>query len=390
MSWATTEVIEGTVKPPLTVDNFVPNKMKHRATTQTIKHGSETTPLPFTSQPTDLLGITFETTQGETTNLSDFLKATDTDGFLVMHKHEIVTELFPRGMDPSQQHAVASITRNVVATVIAILAKNKQLELDAAAETYVPDLAATGFAGASIQQLLDMRSGVSSSMMSLSQAMFFEADSSESKPQGTYEYLQSLSKEMSHGGKFKYRAADTEVLGCICEKVTGKSISKLISELIWQPIGAESDAQIFTEGKGLPMFSGGFCATLHDMARFGQLWLKGGVVNGQHLLSSEFVHDTRHGNADAQEAFSGNFFGLLESPGKMYKNQTWNLDHERGTTLMYGANGQIIYIDPPSELMCVVQSNWPGPFVPERVQAWFNALAAIRSELAPGDDAMHA
>ena len=100
-------------------------------------------------------------------------------------------------------------------------------------------------------------------------------------------------------------------------------------------------------------------------------------------LPASFVHDTRHGTQDVMQAFSGNFFGLLDSPGKMYKNQTWNLDEKRGTTLMYGANGQMIYIDPPAQLLCVVLSNWPGPFLPDRVQAWFHALTAIRSKLAP-------
>lgn len=392
MSWATTETVEGTARAPLTVDNFVPDKSAARVTTHTISCSPKTTPLPFASQPTDLLSISFDTAPGYPTNLGDFLQAMDTDGFLVLHQGEVITELYPRGMDPGRKHALASITRNFVATMTAILVKNQKLDLNTAVETYMPELKTSGFAGATVQQLLDMRSGVTSSMATLSQAMFFEPDSSDPhpSPQGIYEYVLSLKKEVDHGGPFKYRAADTETLGCICETVTNKRMSQLISELIWQPMGAESEAQMFCDAKGSPMFSGGLCATLRDVARFGQIWLKGGVLNGQQLLPADFVHDTRHGNDDAKQAFSGNFFGLLDSPGRMYKNQVWNLDDTRGTTLMYGANGQIIYIDPPSELMCVVQSNWPGPFVPDRVQAWFNALSAIRNELVPSNAAVPA
>ena len=240
-------------------------------------------------------------------------------------------------------------------------------------------------AGATVQQLLDMRSGVTSSMMTISQAMFFQAESSEpnSQPQGTYQHLLTLTKDTEHGGKFKYRAGDTEVLGCICERVTKKSMGDLISELIWQLIGAEKEAELITDVKGTPMFSGGLCCTLHDAARFGLMWLNEGRHNGHQILPASFVHDTRHGSEDVKQAFSNTFFGLLESPGNMFKNQTWNLDDQRGTILMYGANGQMIYIDPPAQLLCVVLSNWPGSFLPDRVQAWFNALAAVRAKLAP-------
>ena len=173
------------------------------------------------------------------------------------------------------------------------------------------------------------------------------------------------------------------MLGLICERVTKKSFGELITELLWQPIGAEADAEFVTDMKGVPMFSGGLCAILHDLARFGLMWLDEGKINGKQVLPAAFVHDTRHGDEDVRQAFSGNLFGLMDSPGKMYKNQTWSLDEKRGTILMYGANGQIIYTDPPSQLLVVVASNWPGPFMPERVQPWLTACENIRALVSP-------
>ena len=229
-----------------------------------------------------------------------------------------------------------------------------------------------------------MRSGVTSSMLSTSKAMrFVEPNPNDTTPEGIYALLLSLPKEAEHGGKFRYRAGDTDLLGFLCEKVTGKSFGELASELIWQPIGAEAEAQLITDMKGTPMYSGGICGTLRDVARFGLMWLNEGSVEGKQILPASFVHETRHGNEDAMQAFSGNFFGLMDSPGKFYKNQMWNLDEKRGTTLMYGANGQIVYIDPPTQLLCCVASSWPGPFLPERVEPWFHALTAIRASLAP-------
>ena len=175
----------------------------------------------------------------------------------------------------------------------------------------------------------------------------------------------------------------------MCERVAGQTLGEAIWELIWQHIGAEQDADIMLHNR-VPLYSGGMAATLRDTARFGCLWLNEGAVDGHQIVPAAFVHKARHGDQDAQDAFLNSaapnnkqFFGMLASPGKLYKSQTWNLDEQRGTILMYGAQGQFIYIDPPAQLVCTVMSHWPGPFLPERVQGWLNVLEAIRAKLAP-------
>ena len=285
MSWATTTSAKGQVRPPLTADNFLPDKFHSVTGTQHVSKGASVKPLPVAGRQTDLASITFQPTPAGSTNFIDFLKTMDTDGFLVMHQGQVVAEEYPHGMNPDSSHALASITRNFAASVTAILAEQQQLDMDKAVENYMPELAETGFAGATIQQLLDMRSGVTSSMMSISQAMFCKADPSDPHPppQGIYQHLLTLGKDPDHGGKFKYRAADTEVLGYLCEKVTQKSMSELVSELIWQPMGAEKEAELITDVKGTPMFSGGFCCTLRDVARFGLMWLNEGRINEQQI-----------------------------------------------------------------------------------------------------------
>ena len=319
------------------------------------------------------------------------MKANDTDGFLVMHEGNIVTEIYSDGLSPTANHGLGSLSRNFVASSIAILADRKQLDLNSPVETYMPEMSKSGFAGATVQQLLDMRSGVTSSMMQIMKASGWSApDEANAAPaEGVHQLLLTLPKEVQHGGPFKYRAGDTELLGCLCERVAGQGMGEVVSDLIWQPMGAQQDADLMLDKRQTPMYSGGMAATLRDTAKFGLLWLNGGAGNGKQIIPAAFVQDTRHGSKDMQDAFinsaapnNKHFFGLMASPGKMYKNQTWNLDENRGTVLMYGAGGQIIYTDPPAGLMCTVLSHWPGPFVPERVQGWLNALDALRATLA--------
>ena len=325
---------------------------------------------------------------GNETTLQDFI-TDDTDGLLIMHQGTVITEFYGKHMKPSANHGLTSLSRGFIASAVAILVEQKRLHLDAPVETYVPELRNSGFAGAKIQQLLDMRSGVTSSVFQTFQSMGWAPpnEANPSPPDGLQQMLLTLPKEVEHGGPFKYRTADTDVLGWVCERVTGHPIGQVISDLIWQPMGAQQDADLMLE-KRIPLYSGGMAATLRDAARFGCLWLNEGAVNGQQIVPAAFVHKARHGDEDAQDAFLHNaapnkkqFFGLLASPGKLYKHNTWNLDEQRGTILMYGAYGQFIYIDPPAQLVCTVMSHWPGPFLPELVQGWLHAFEAIRSNL---------
>ena len=371
-------------KATMMMGQHAPLFMRELTGTQRIGRGQTVSPLPDASEPTDLMGVTFRDASDNSTCLGDFMQANDADGLLVMHHGHNITEWYADGIDPSTSHGIASITRNFVGSCVAILLERQQLDLDTPVEQYIPELQNTGYAGATVRHLLDMRSGVSSSMILTAQAMRWSSPPDPARPaaDGIHELLLSLPKDTDHGGLFKYRAGDTDLLGCLCERVTGKTMAEVISQLIWQPMGAEQDGDMVVDHKRTPMYSGGMSTTLRDAARFGLLWLNEGSCNGNKIVPAAFVHDTRHGNEDVMQAFSGSFFGLLDSPGKMYHNQTWNLDEKRGTLLMYGAGGNIIYIDPPAQLVCTVQSHWPGPFMPDRVQGWLNALEAVRSMLA--------
>ncbi|MFX8965011.1 serine hydrolase, partial [Acinetobacter baumannii] len=61
-------------------------------------------------------------------------------------------------------------------------------------------------------------------------------------PGSLLEYLPTVPKNGTHGKVFTYRTVNTDVLAWIIRRVTGQSISDLVSERIWQPMGAEEDA----------------------------------------------------------------------------------------------------------------------------------------------------
>ena len=90
-----------------------------------------------------------------------------------------------------------------------------------------------------------------------------------------------------HGGKFYYVSPNTDLLGWVMERATGRRYADLVSELLWQPMGAERSAYITVDRLGAPRCAGGFCCTARDLARFGLMVLAKGKWADKTILADQ-------------------------------------------------------------------------------------------------------
>ena len=88
------------------------------------------------------------------------LAANFTDGILVLHRGHVIYERYFGVLDAATQHLAFSVTKSFVATIAGILAVEGALDDRATVATYLPELKHSGFADATIAQLLDMTTGV--------------------------------------------------------------------------------------------------------------------------------------------------------------------------------------------------------------------------------------
>ena len=59
-------------------------------------------------------------------------------------------------------------------------------------------------------------------------------------PSRIVDYLNAKNKrDLEQGQKFHYASIETEILGRVLRRATGKSISTLTEEWLWQPMGAQ-------------------------------------------------------------------------------------------------------------------------------------------------------
>ena len=99
--------------------------------------------------------------KGENQNIQTYLDATYTTGFLVIANNEIVFENYYRGFHVDGLHISWSVNKSFVSALVGIAIKDGLIEnIQDPIDKYVPELTNSGYAGVSIENILQMSSGV--------------------------------------------------------------------------------------------------------------------------------------------------------------------------------------------------------------------------------------
>ena len=343
--------------------------------------------LPAAHAPVAEIPVT--TTGGAATTVGAVMAGTDTDGWAVACRGALVAEHYRDGMGPMTRHLMFSVSKSLIGIVAGALHGAGDLDPDAEVTAFVPALAHSGYDGATVRQLLDMRSGIAFSddysdphadIHILDQAMGWAPRSGPDLPSTLYDFLLTLRQRAPHGGPFEYRSCETDVLGWVCEVVGGQRMPGLMSEVLWSRIGAQTDATIGVDRVGTGMFNGGISACLTDMIRFGSLFLRDGVsLTDQQVVPEAWIADTLDGGPDSRQAFAATDTGL---PGGMYRNQMWFPYPGNNVLLCLGMCGQMIYINRAAQTVAAKLSTQPHTHGPHVLLDTLRAFDAAAAELS--------
>ena len=364
------------------VEDFVPTAVISRGT-------GPTAALPGASAPIAEIPVTG--TDGAATTVGAVMATTATDGWAVAHRGSMVAEEYVDDLGPRTRHLLFSVSKSLVAAVVGALHGAGAIDLGAPVTTFVPALANCGYAGATVRQLLDMRSGIAFSdnylhptaeIHVLDQAIGWAPRSSPNVPSTLRDFLLTLRQKSPHGGPFEYRSCETDVLGWICEVAGGQQMPELMSELLWSRIGAQCDATIGVDAVGSGFFDGGISACLTDMIRFGSLFVRDGVsLTGRQVVPAAWIVDTLDGGPDSRQAFAASPDDN-EMPGGMYRNQVWFPCPGNNVVLCQGMCGQLIYINRAAQVVAAKLSTQPDSADPQTLLDTLRAFDAIAHELA--------
>src|SRR5262249_32714494 len=173
---------------------------------------------------------------------------------------------------------------------------------------------------------------------------------------------------------------NTDLLGWIIERSTGRCYADLMSELVWRPMGAAHSAYIKVDRLGAPRCAGGMCTSVRDLARIGQLIVEGGTRGGKEVVPAEWINDIV-GNGDAEAWAAGNLAHYFPHRAMHYRSQ-WYVTRDAGTVMMaLGIHGQYLFVDREHEIVIAKASSQALPLDAERITLTLEAVAQVREWL---------
>ena len=328
---------------------------------------------------------------GNSSTLADVLADTWTDAVVIVHDGRVVLENYANGMAPDTPHIMMSVTKSVVGCVAGILAEQGSLDPDEQISSYVPEVTGSGYGGATVRNLLDMRTGVAFSeeytnplaeVRVMERYMGWRPGVGADAIRGMSAYMTTLAAGSAHGGPFVYRSADTDMLGWVCERAAGTRMAELISTLIWQPLGAEFDAEITCDGVGSAIHDGGMSARARDLARFGQMQLDNGTVAGTPVIPKRWLTQACTIDPDTRAAFVASESEPFLTGG-WYRNQFWFMPGLLGDLqVCLGIHGEMVVVDRATRTVSVKFSSWPAAQEPVYLLDTVRAFVAAGQHVA--------
>lgn len=290
--------------------------------------------------------------------LDEYLKESHCDAFVVLKGNDVVYENYRR-MAQDEYHLCQSVSKTTVCAVISDLISDGRIDPLKCVDDYMPDVAG-GFSGVRIQDLLDMNVALQfSEDFTNPDAEIFEYEmitgwhpDAGGQDGGVLPYISGIDHDPEYhlDGVTHYLCPNTDMLGCIIEKVTGKRFTDLFAEKIYQHIGAEADAFFSADATGMAICSGGLIIRPRDLARYGLIFANKGVApDGTRVIPESWIEDCLDQDKGTDYYVGQNY--------KYHNQMTSN-----GIAFCHlGVGGQMLYANTETKVVVVQFSTTSSP-----------------------------
>jgi CubicO group peptidase (beta-lactamase class C family) len=290
--------------------------------------------------------IARDTNNGE--SLEEYLDASGTTAFLVIHDDRLLYERYFDGYDESSIHTSFSMAKSFASALVGIAIDEGHINsVNEPITNYIPELLEKDerFESITIRHLLTMSSGIK----------YEEGGdlpwSEEADDTKTY-YATDLRKlalensriEGKPGEYFEYNNYNPLLIGMILERATGMSVSRYLQQKLWKPMGMEADGSwsLDSTENGFEKMESGVNARARDFARFGMLFAEEGNWEGRQLISRGWVEESTRADTSTDPSQDYQYFWWVNTP----EGESYHFSAR-------GNYGQYIYVAPEKDLVIV-------------------------------------
>ena len=335
------------------------------------KAGKKPTVLVTSPEPLEV-SYTFN---GTIYSIDNYTSRNNTTGLIIIKNGRILHESYHLGANAASRFTSWSMAKSVSATLLGLVREEGLIKsFDDRVIDYLPELKGTAYKNVTIKQALQMSSGVLFTEEydeAEVDVWFFIRDWVSSGRAN--EYLTTRTEQaFPPGEKFNYNTSETQILGWLITRLTGKSVSQYLEEKIWKPAGMEADAFWQTDAPGGMEATGvGINARLRDYARFGILHANDGVMNGKRILPEGWVSEA---TIPSDKSVANG--ALYEGSPIGYQYQWWSFPD--GSFEAQGIFGQFIFVSREDKLVIATTSAWPEAWVLDKEFEFYKLVEAVR------------
>lgn len=284
------------------------------------------------------------------TTLTKYMNDNKVQGVIVLQDDKIKLEAYADGRSKETLWTSYSVAKSVSSMLVGVALKEGDIEsLDDPLKKYITALDGFDYGNVTVRQLLTMTSGIdwnedyedpNSDVAQMYQSPC-EGDEAH-----IMTYMKPMKSAFTPGTRWNYSTGETDMVGILVQKATGKSLAEYLSEKVWQPYGMEQCAYwLADECSNLNIGGSGLSASLRDFARIGMLMLNDGKVGDKNLLAESYIKDA-----------TSLLFPINEQ-GDGYGYLWWRF--EDGSYAAFGIFGQMLYINPHKNLVIAQMAAWP-------------------------------
>lgn len=308
---------------------------------------ASTSPRPWPVGDTISLPDTFVGHDGVERSTAGFIADSETAALLVLKDGEIRYEQYWLTAGVDTQWLSMSVAKSWISALVGVaVAEGHIPSIDDPISDYITVDPGSAYDGVSISDVLQMSSGArwnedygdpTSDAQRLGRATAY--------PDGSLgKFVAGMVREAEPGSVCQYNSADTQALGHLLVKATGRSIADYMHDKLVEPLGFEQPAYWVLDPQGMEVAFAGVNMTARDFARLGELYRRGGDWFGDQLVPAAWVADSTRAHSPVQEPFNVRIAGEVLPFG--YGYQWWLSPTSDGSFEAAGVYGQSVLVVP--------------------------------------------
>jgi CubicO group peptidase (beta-lactamase class C family) len=266
----------------------------------------------------------------------------DLHSILIVKNGCLITESYLPPYHKETLHNLKSATKSILSALVGIALEKKYLRsLDQKVSEFYPEYVSDPQKKEiTLRHLLTMTAGL---------AWSYDQETASPMSPNDLESWRTVPMRASPGEKFEYNTMLAHMMSAVLTKASGKSTKEFADSFLFGPLGI-SDVQWTKDNKGIYLGGAELFLRPRDMAKFGLLYLKKGVWNGQQVVPGEWVEESTSPKLtiapDLHYAVAIKYGYWWWIPAQGYQAR--------------GYNGQYIIVRPDLKMVVVVTSENQG------------------------------